>query len=1484
MKVSKDTKKDIEEKMIEISLFWNSDTLSDKEKKSVMLMCNMMIAKRFNAHPTFNFYINNIIALKRDELNKGLFDDWIKSITYYVQKRRTGYLHRYFKASTMFFETHHIYEKSKKVWKVDNAKMQLKIIDNKPVYRFDTVTLVGTTGADSTYISHTTGDYHPLRERWEGHGGKLYWKRVGLADGVVYAKLTKYKISLKSAVWSADSVMFYDKRNFSFGLEGSVKDKYSFTKQGENSRYPSFSSYGHNYTIDEIYENVDYKGGYSLNGRQMIGSGEGTNNAYFIFKHNDKNFVYAGSNVFVIQKDKILSEKVTVTVYLESIDTLTGEKVTDSIYHPSLSLYYSNKKKNLSIYRKDEGVSRTPFVDSYHKVSLYVEELNWKLGEEFIDMKSIQQKGIDSKAYFESENYFSIGRYKQLQGLDRQNPVEVVYNYTNHIGYDEFLAEDFGNYMRMSKENTISYLMDLAAKGFLLYDFNEHYVIVKPSVEVYVKANRGEIDYDVISFKSRTNGIIPNASLNLINNDIILQGVDMVFLSDSQDVRIFPRNGRVQLKKNRDFLFAGKIMAGRFDIYAQEVFFSYDKFKLDLPSIDSMSFKVEAFEENAYGERPLVRIKNVIEDLKGYILIDKPDNKSGIQSFAEFPILNSEKRSYVYYDKTQIYNKVYKRDKFYYTLESFEIDSLDDFKTDGLEFNGHLESAGIFPIIVTPLKVMRDYSVGFTTTTEATGIDLYKGKGIFNDTIMLSNNGLQGKGNLKYLTSTSVSNSIMFFPDSTDAYLQSYKIEEVTSGVEYPPVIATNVDMHWEPYNDLMSIKTRENELPIDLYAQDATLEGELVLSPQELDGGGLIKIRNAELESELYHFKNRTFDSDSCLFKLMALEDAEEDSVEIDDFSEHEQLAFSTSDVFIAHVDFDERKADFESKSGAKLVEFKENLYKCYMDRFTWYMDDEKVEFSTTGDPMAMVKDKSIKEIADIALTGTKFISTHPDQDSLSFVSKRGVYSQREKLIHAFGVPKVEVADAIIIPGNNEMKIFAKAELEEIQDAELLVNRETKYHELYKGVYRIDGKHNYHGRGVYDYKDEDGWVQNILFNKIEVDTAGFTVGNAVIKQEENFTLSNYFDFSGNITLVGANRYLTFDGGTRIDHTCDTFDHAAIAFKAEIDPANISIPIGEEILDTYGGRLYSGLYARDFNGQVYSVFLNDNGRRSDNKIIQSSGFLVFDKISQEYRIASEEKLSQRSLPGNYLTLSRRDCAIYAEGELNLAFNTGHVLATTYGKGRYFSKEDSAVFSVSIPLDFHFNNKAMELMANDLNDRMSLGSVDLENDIYKIMLNNKLGQEMSDKFSGQIITNGGEYRKVPKELLSTLFISDVKMKYNHRSRSIVSTGDIGIASIGKYQVLKYVPGKIEIINKKSGYTITVALDLGGKEYYYFEIKGTEKSGQVLSYSSNKEFVTILKDSKPDDRKYKGKDRDGKFKYYLSTPVKFKRFMRIMKMKE
>jgi hypothetical protein len=86
-----------------------------------------------------------------------------------------------------------------------------------------------------------------------------------------------------------------------------------------------------------------------------------------------------------------------------------------------------------------------------------------------------------------------------------------------------------------------------------------------------------------------------------------------------------------------------------------------------------------------------------------------------------FPQFQSFKESYTFYDKKSIFKGVYNRDKFYYKLDPFTMDSLDNFRNEGLIFEGEFSSAGIFPTFREQLKLQKDYSLGFVRSTPPGG-------------------------------------------------------------------------------------------------------------------------------------------------------------------------------------------------------------------------------------------------------------------------------------------------------------------------------------------------------------------------------------------------------------------------------------------------------------------------------------------------------------------------------------------------------------------------------------------------------------------------------------------------------------------------------------------------------------------------------------------------------------------------------------------
>jgi hypothetical protein len=153
-------------------------------------------------------------------------------------------------------------------------------------------------------------------------------------------------------------------------------------------------------------------------------------------------------------------------------------------------------------------------------------------------------------------------------------------------------------------------------------------------------AINGRADYDVIQFFSNVYGSDNNAELSLLNGDLRMYGVEKIYLSDSQNVVIYPKNQELVIHKNRNFDFAGRIMAGRFEFFGKKFDFDYDKFKVNLENVDSLRLRVTTDEKDEFGKVQLKKVKTVIENVIGDLLIDHPVNKSGSRSLAQYPIFN----------------------------------------------------------------------------------------------------------------------------------------------------------------------------------------------------------------------------------------------------------------------------------------------------------------------------------------------------------------------------------------------------------------------------------------------------------------------------------------------------------------------------------------------------------------------------------------------------------------------------------------------------------------------------------------------------------------------------------------------------------------------------------------------------------------------------------------------------------------------------
>ena len=252
------------------------------------------------------------------------------------------------------------------------------------------------------------------------------------------------------------------------------------------------------------------------------------------------------------------------------------------------------------------------------------------------------------------------------------------------------------------------------------------------------------------------------ASMDLTTLNLTIDAIDAVDLSKSKNVVIIPSDNQLLVRKNRDFNFSGWLYAGKLEVDAVAASFEYDDFKVKLLQTNESVFKIKPF-KRADGEGR-VKMVSAISGITGEVLIDDPTNKSGInETFVGFPKLISVSKSKIYYNDKDVFRGVYDSTRFYYTLDPFELDTLNNFTERTLLLQGELTSAGIFPVMNNPIKIMPDYSFGFATKAPAGGYKFYGTDAKYENKIILSHNGLQGAGTINFLNSTSISKSLLSF-------------------------------------------------------------------------------------------------------------------------------------------------------------------------------------------------------------------------------------------------------------------------------------------------------------------------------------------------------------------------------------------------------------------------------------------------------------------------------------------------------------------------------------------------------------------------------------------------------------------------------------------------------------------------------------------------------------------------------------------------
>jgi hypothetical protein len=1408
--------------------------LADSEQKAFLTMCNAALKANMRPFPTFENLLRSAVNFYNDGQFAKSYNNYIRCLNTIADNRKMRDFDLLIESTNRLLETGFLYESMSAKWKTDGECL-FEYFDEKPRFVFLQTNLTGYAHTDSTRIHITQGAFYPLTSQWQGRGGLVDFTRADYELNEMFIELGWYEINLRTARFQADSVNFYNKIYFDKPLFGRMEEKVLANVRPGQASYPMFISYDNSLKIDNIFENVDFQGQYMQVGSR-VRCGEKNESATLKFRQGDTVILIVTAKSFVFGKQRI-------TTPLAEVRIPVGD---GEIHHPTCEVRYDNTRRELSILHPSVNAFKNPIYNSYHELDMYVEAIYWTIDSSIMDFRMLRIPNNESIGIFESKQFYSASDMQALMQQTDHNPFSILRQASEYFNSRTLQISSVAEYFRRDITQIKVMLLRMASMGFLRYDAEKEMVELHEKLFHYLRSSGRRADYDVIRIASKQVDA-PHALLDLKTGNLQIFGVERLYLSLAQNVYVIPTDQTITVKKNRDFTFDGKIHSGKFDFVASGCHFDYDLFKISMNKIEKMTFAVKYGQPDIYGEYQLRAIETSIEQLTGEIFIDSTINKSGKEWYQHFPIFASFMDSYVRYDKPNIQNGVYTFDKFFFTIYPFRLENLHNFETDKLRFDGYLTSAGIFPNIYEKLRVMPDFSLGFTTRSPDSAWSIYQDRGKFYDTLRLSNEGLIGNGKVEFLTTTNLSNRFVFMPDSMNATARTFDVKAQSIGAEFPITQGKTAKLHWEPYNNLFS-STNKTE-GFSMFDNDVTFFGELILSDNGMIGDGKAVFKNkSEVSSENFVIRNRELSSEDAKFGIKS-KDGTNTAIQSEDYA--------------VRVNLDEQKGYFRSNDPEISMSFPHIRYLCYMNELEWDMTTNQVflrnsqKSSYTDEQLDQM---SLRELIAIGndLPGSDFVSLHPRQDSLTFHSPLAEYNLETDELNIQQVRIIYTADVAVQPDLGNIVVGRDAYIKPFEKANVLVAVDNQYHDIYGANVAIQGRKRYTADGTYNYKDVSGEIHSIRFEKLTPDRNGITTGTASIANDDDFTLSPAFGFSGQITLKANEPLLYFSGNSKINYICESEDQRSwFNFSAPIDPDNVEIPIAESSKDRAGRRDGSGFYVTN-QGDLFPSFFTPI-KSTDKAVMTKSGVLFYDSVQKSYTVEPPEKSSE----ADQLVYNTADCTLKSYGTPDFNLNFGRVIWDNFGTLRHNYRQNTTLFDGVIGIRFFLDDKALKLFFESLESAAGEGA-EQNTDKFTDYVYSKLPQREAERLNREIEMYGS-VRRIPSTLERTILFSDVKLQWDERSRSFVSLGKLGIAAVGQTQINKYINGTIQITKSRRGDVINLYIEVSRREWYFFSYN----DGLMQVISSNPDFNDAISSVKPSKRKQSSGEGRGKYEFGIST---------------
>jgi hypothetical protein len=1372
--------------------FKNKEISEDQLGRMVDVM-NIIHKKKMPTNPILKNFLEAAIEAKNSGYTDDFIDRWYnynKGILNNLKQGSSKEFTNFVDFSKDLFMFNALVSNKSKTYKIDSKDGVFSSSNGKTYFKVPNTTLKGYYMIDTVFIRNTSGVYNITDGTWEGYKGTMDWKKAGIPKEVASATIGKYTIDMNKPDIFIDSALLSYKEIFPTPIYGRLIEKIEKDNDSTKTNYPQFISYNNYFEFKNVIsDNVQCRGGFALKGNKVYMNSDMNSKVIvdIYSKGNVKKLLTAYSNAAIFEKGKFVSmQKAHVTLYEDK----------DSITHPYCQLNYKVADRSIKIVREEYGVGKSRFKSSFHSMFFDAEMIDWKIDENDLILNMLSGKGKNAAKFISDRNFdqntYSLARTAAGTG----DPLSVLSKMSETLTAG-IPIEDFAKRLgaAMSKEAVLPFLYTLEKEGFLSLDPTSNMININSEfIKFYLQANNKRTDYDIIRFGGYGKKAV--GRYNIKEGQLYINSVRRIPFNDSTEVYAFPFDTSiVQVGKNRNINYDGKMFVGRMDLYGSKFSFNYDSFNVKSPKIDIMKINIPSGEKDKQTDKDLLMpLQSQIEKLAGTITINTRFNRSGMTSIKQYPIINSKNNSFVYYDQSSVWAGAYPRDSFYFEVFPFTKDSLLHFEPKALNFPGKFLSAGIFNEFKESLRIQKDNSLGFTTQTPASGFNTYRGRGIFKGTANLSNQGLVGKGEQTHLTASMVSDSILYFPDQTSMLANKFSTTKKAGGVEYAQSNADSANVAWKPYADTMLVESKKNK-PFSMYDQSTDMHGLLVLTSKGMFGKGFLDFNEAKISSSQMVFKSTKMTADTASMEIKSLGN---------------KITFKTPNVR-ASMDFVTKIGDFKSNEKDISTDFAYNQYKAFVNEFKWDINKKVLTFRSP-------------EGSD----GSLFQSTHPLQDSLKFLAKVAEYNLVTSIIKMQGVDEIRIADSRVMPDSGRVVVFPEAKMQTLKNAVIEGDTTNVFHSITKATLEISGKNDMIGFGEYVLKvNNKDYPIKLHSIKVVKQISGkdkknkplfnHTIqGTGKVEKSQGLKIYKNVDFFGDVSIFMNRQFPFFSGQQRIEFKNPPYKSPWFEVNNEINVDEFYL-VKKTLIAENQDSLYTGIVVdrTNFSG-LYTPIMAPLKGADDQICMDARGVIKHNASLNQYEFGDSARNAKASTTGIAMSYNDSSGVVRFKGKFNPMLKIGGIPIVLAGDIENNLAESSYNFKVSAGLVLTMDPKVIQTFANLLVQEIGQNKdINYSKKDVKESFNELFYPKDVIKFD-QEIASSSTIMSVPKYSPFNLVLTNLDLTFDKDDIAYRSKGEIGVALCAGSMVNKFANGYFEM-----GY---------GEYQDYFNLYLKAKSGE------------------------------------------------------